>query len=305
MNMSRLVSVSLACSAVFVAAACGEETEDSAQAQAVASSGPEWTMEDVNAAPDEWRKVDPVNLLVFETSKGRIIIEMLPEVAPAHAEQFRAIAMSGDFDGTSFHRVIDDFMAQGGDIFALKGRESGLPDLKGEFTFRRDPQEMQINPVGQEGGATQGLYMGFPIATQSAYLAEMTRDGRVDSWVPHCPGIVSTARTDDPNSANSQFFLMRHQAEHLDKAYTAWGRVIIGFDVVRAIKSGPEPNGTPIEDPDTLENAYMFTELPEGERPAVYVQRTDIQAWTDRLAAAAQLKNDICDIPRVPAVIDE
>ena len=303
--MTRLVSVTLACSALLVATACGEESDGSANAEPSSASAPEWTMEDVNAAPDEWRQVDADNMLVFETSKGRIIIEMLPDVAPNHVEQFRTIAESGDFDGTSFHRVIDDFMAQGGDIYALKGRESGLPDLKGEFTFRRNPQDMKINPVGPEGGATQGLYKGFPIATQSAYLAEMTKDGSVDSWVPHCPGIVSTARTDDPNSANSQFFLMRHQAEHLDKGYTAWGRVIDGFDVVRAIKIGPEPNGTPIEDPDILEEAYMASELPEDERPVAYVQRTDIQVWTDRLAAAAQLKNDICDIPRVPAVIDE
>ncbi|MEE2879007.1 MAG: peptidylprolyl isomerase [Pseudomonadota bacterium] len=304
--MPRLVSVSIACSVLFAAAACGQESGDAAASSAPATSdAPEWTMADVEAAPEEWREVDPENMLIFETSKGRIIIEMLPQVAPAHAEQFRAIARSGDFDGTSFHRVIDDFMAQGGDVYALKGRESGLPDLKGEFTFRRDPEEMKLNTVGQQTGATQGLYKGFPIATQSAYLAEMTKDGMVDSWIPHCPGVVSTARTDDPNSANSQFFLMRHQAEHLDKAYTAWGRVIDGFSVVRAIKTGPEPNGTPIENPDTLEKAYMASDLPDDERPTAYVQRSDIQTWNDRLGAASQLNNDICDIPRVPAVISE
>lgn len=87
---------------------------------------------------ETWRQVDPAHLLVFETNKGRILIEAFPEVAPRHYEQFAAIIRSGDFDGTHFHRVIDGFMAQGGDIFALKGRESGLPDIPGEFTFRRD-----------------------------------------------------------------------------------------------------------------------------------------------------------------------
>lgn len=297
MTLTRLVTVSLASLGVASAVACAQEAET-----AVADG---FTMEDVESAPDAWREVEPDNLWVLDTSKGRIIVEMLPEVAPKHVEQFRAITRSGDFDGTSFHRVIDDFMAQGGDVFALKGRESGLPDIPGEFTFRRNPADMQIQPVGKADTATQGLYKGFPMATQARFLAEMTGDGFVDSWVLHCPGVVSTARTNDPNSANSQFFLMRYQAEHLDKQYTAWGRVVDGFETVRAIKKGPKPGGTPIEDPDVLNTALMASDMPESERPVVYVQRTDTPAWSDKLAAAAQLETDICDVTRVPAVIKE
>lgn len=310
MIMTRLVSLSVACSALMIAAACAQEgegasTETGAATQASASSAPEFTMDDVTAAPDEWRQVEADNLLVFETTKGRIIIEMLPEAAPKHVEQFRTIAKAGKFDGTSFHRVIDDFMAQGGDIYSVNGEGSGEPNLKGEFMFRRNPQEIALNTMGPEGDATAGLYKGFPVATQSAYLAEMTKDGSVDSWIPHCPGIVSTARTNDPNSANSQFFLMRYQADHLDQQYTAWGRVIDGFEVVRAIKKGPDNGGTPISDPDLLEEAYMVSQMPEDERLNAYVQNSDLQVWSDRLAAADQLDNDICDLQRVPAVIEE
>ncbi|MGB3625877.1 MAG: peptidylprolyl isomerase [Henriciella sp.] len=301
MNITRTVSIALGCASLIVAAACAQETPAETDA---APAAPEFTMADVEAAPGDWRKVEAENLWILDTTKGRILVEMLPEVAPKHVEQFRAITKSGDFDGTVFHRVIDDFMAQGGDIFALKGRESGLPDIEGEFIFRRNPAEMVMNPVGPVPDAKQGLYKGFPMASQAQFVAEMTGDGMLDSWVPHCPGIVSTARTNDPNSANSQFFLMRHQADHLDKQYTAWGRVIDGFEVVRAIKKGPEPNGTPIENPDVLNKAVMASDLPEGERPVAYVQNTDTEVWTDRLAAAAQLKNDICDLPRVPAVVE-
>lgn len=306
MTPTRILTASLACLGLALSPACAqEETEAAPAAQEVsAPSAPALTMDDVNAAPEDWREVDADNLLIFETTKGRIVIEMLPEVAPKHVEQFRAIAKSGDFDGTTFHRVIDDFMAQGGDIFALKGRESGLPNIPAEFTFRRNPAEMPVNLKGNPQEAKQGLYKGFPIATQSQFLAEMTADGSVDSWVLHCPGVVSTARTNDPNSANSQFFLMRYKGDHLDKTYTAWGRVLEGFDVVRAIKIGPEPNGSPIENPDILNKAYMATQMPESERIKAFVQRTDTQLWSDRLAAAAQLKNDICDLPQVPAVIE-
>ena len=224
MTPTRILTASLAFMGLALSPSCAQETAEAApEAQPVsASSAPALTMDDVNAAPEDWREVDADNLLIFETTKGRIVIEMLPEVAPKHVEQFRAIAKSGDFDGTIFHRVIDDFMAQGGDIFALKGRESGLPNIPAEFTFRRNPAEMPVNLKGNPQEAKQGLYKGFPIATQSQFLAEMTADGSVDSWVLHCPGVVSTARTNDPNSANSQFFLMRYKADHLDKQYTAW-----------------------------------------------------------------------------------
>ena len=276
-----------------------------AQGASEAPEPPVYTMDDVEASPDAWREADAENLMVMETTKGRIIIEMLPQVAPAHAEQFRTIASEGKWDGTVFHRVIDDFMAQGGDITALNGEGSGLPNINGEFVFRANPGEMPMNVIGPMDSATQGLYMGFPMATQAQFLAELTGDAAVERWIPHCPGVVSTARTSDPNSANSQFFLMRHQADHLDKQYTAWGRVVDGFDVVRAIKHGPAGTGVPIANPDVLQRAYMVTDLPESERPQVFVQRSDTEEWTARLAEADQTDTDICDVMRVPAVVAE
>lgn len=298
MTLTKLVASALVLAGAAGASAC-------AQGEAAGAETPSLTMADVEAAPDEWREADADNLLVIETTKGRIIVEMLPEAAPAHVEQFRTIASGGKWDGTVFHRVIDDFMAQGGDIRSMNGEGSGLPNLKGEFTFRAEPGAMALNTIGPLDSATRGLYKGFPIGTQAQFLAELTGDASVDRWIPHCPGVVSTARTDDPNSANSQIFLMRHQASHLDKQYTAWGRVVDGFEVVRAIKKGPEPQGTPIADPDAIKRAYMVSDLPEGERPAVWVQRSDTEAWTERLAAADQSGTDICDVMRVPAVVAE
>ncbi|MCA8905494.1 MAG: peptidylprolyl isomerase, partial [Hyphomonas sp.] len=85
------------------------------------------------ADPDNWRKVDPQNLFIFDTTKGRILIEAFPEVAPKHYKQFAAIIRSGDFDGTSFHRVIDGFMAPGGCPNGTGMGGSDKPDLKAEF----------------------------------------------------------------------------------------------------------------------------------------------------------------------------
>ncbi|KCZ98333.1 cyclophilin type peptidyl-prolyl cis-trans isomerase [Hyphomonas polymorpha PS728] len=261
------------------------------------------TPEDVAASPD-WRPVDPERLFIFDTNKGRILIEAFPEVAPNHVAHFAAITRSGDYDGTSFHRVIDDFMAQGGDIFALKGRESGQPSVKGEFTFRRDVEKMPLEAtIGPEDSAKHGYYHGVPIQTQPSFFAEMSVDGLVESSIPHCASIVSTARTSDPDSANGQFFLMRGYSPHLDRLYSSWGRVIEGQDVVMSIKTGSEQNNGSVRDPDILESARIAADLPEAERPKAYVLRTD----TDTFRAALEAKGEvnICELSPVPAVILE
>lgn len=259
------------------------------------------TPEDVAASP-EWRPVDPERLFIFDTSKGRILIEAFPEVAPNHVAHFAAITRSGDYDGTSFHRVIDTFMAQGGDIYALKGRESGQPNVKGEFTFRRDVAKMPLEAtIGPEDSAKHGYYHGVPIQTQPSFFAEMSVDGLVESSIPHCASIVSTARTSDPDSANGQFFLMRGYSPHLDRLYSSWGRVIDGQDVVMSIKKGSEQNNGSVRDPDILESAKIAADLPEAERPKAYVLRTDTDAFRAALEAKGEV--NICELAPVPAVI--
>ncbi len=276
-------------------------------AEAGAASG--WTLgadatpSGAKAAADDWRAVDAERLFVFETEKGRILIEAFPEIAPKHVAQFTAIIRSGDFDGTVFHRVIDDFMAQGGDIFATKQRESGLPDIPGEFTFRRDVSAMPLDAyIGPREEAKHGFYRGLPIATRPEFLAEDSGLGHVESSVPHCRGIVSTARTDDPNSANSQFFLMRGQAAHLDRKYTAWGRVIEGVDVVMAIKAGPDGTNGAVRDPDALVSAKVAADIPAATRPKAWVLRTDTAAFAAELETRGEV--DICSLPPIPAVTE-
>ncbi len=299
----RVASMALAASAIALsfAAVAQEAVEPAAPADATPA---EITAAEAKADPANWRPVDPANLFIFETNKGRVLVEAFPEIAPKHYEQFSTIIRSGDYDGTGFHRVIDDFMAQGGDIFALKGRDSGLPDIEGEFTFRRDPVEMPLEAtIGPEDTAKFGYIRGFPIGTQASFFAEMSVDGMVESYIPHCKGMVSTARTDDPNSANSQFFLMRGQAEHLDRKYTAWGRVVVGEDVVMSIKHGAESRDGHVDNPDILKSAKVAADLPEGERPEVWVERTDGPIFLAGIADKDDI--DVCSLPSVPAVVGE
>lgn len=291
----RSVLTGLACLGFVACAGAQTPTED--------ASVP--TVEDVKANPEAWRAVDPNNLIIFTTTKGEIVIELLPAVAEAHAEQFRAYTRSGHYDNTPFHRVIRDFMAQGGDVEQTHGRESLLEPMTGEFIFRRDPAEMPIDSIGPADSAVGGYHKGFPIETQAQFLAELSIDGLVESWIPHCKGVVSTARTDNPDSGNAQFFLMTGRAKHLDKGYTAKGRVLLGQEAVDGIKLGRGENGFPVDNPDILQAAILVSTLPESEQPKVWVQRTDTPEWVERLEAADRTGTHICDMPPVPAVLEK
>ena len=143
---------------------------------------------------------DPENTLVVETTKGRVVIALRPDLAPGHVERIKTLARQGFYDGVPFHRVIEGFMAQTGDPTGTGSGGSDLPDLKAEFNAE-----------------------------------------------PHVRGTVSMARTNAPNSANSQFFICFDDARFLDTQYTVWGNVVDGMDNVDQIK-----RGEPVRDPDKI-----------------------------------------------------
>ena len=156
------------------------------------------------------------NLMILKLSYGDVEIELFPEKAPNHVNRFKELANSGKYDGVVFHRVIDGFMAQTGDVkfgnsnstnfnLSLAGTGgSDLPDLKAEF-----------------------------------------------SDIAHTRGILSAARSADPNSANSQFFICFDSAPHLDRQYSAFGKVIKGMEFVDMIKKG-DPNSGSVPSPDKI-----------------------------------------------------
>ncbi|MDP3400369.1 MAG: peptidylprolyl isomerase, partial [Brevundimonas sp.] len=180
----------------------------------------------VNPPPpsQDWRLVAPENLLIIDTTKGRILVELAPAIAPLHVERIRLLSGLGFYDGLAWHRVIDWFMAQTGDPLGTGDGQSAYPDLAGEFTFRRGP-DMDFTPVAAPMGALLGFVGSLPVQTQPAELMPRTSDGKVHGWAIYCPGVAGMARDEDPDTANSQFFLMRQAYPSLDKRYTVWGRV--------------------------------------------------------------------------------
>ena len=216
-------------------------------------------------AAADWRTPNPDDVLVIDTNKGRIIVEMLPEVAPNHVTRIKELTRSGLYNGRSFFRVIDQFMAQTGDPEDRGTGGSDKPDLTQEFVFRRGAGDMTL--VVDQTVTQLGIVKLLPVSSQGEMLMAMTADGKVSAWPLFCPGVVAMARGEGVDSANSQFFLMRQAYPSLEKRYTGWGRVISGLDVVRAILVG-EPVAPP---QDKMDKVRVLSDIPAADRPKVRV----------------------------------
>ncbi|MFJ6024382.1 peptidylprolyl isomerase [Brevundimonas sp. NPDC092305] len=249
--------------------------------------------------PSEWRTVAPENLLVIDTTKGRILVELAPDVAPLHVERIRLLSRNGFFDNLTWHRVIDLFMAQTGDPLGSGEGQSAYPDLKAEFTFRRD-RTAPFAAVAAPMGAQVGFLNSLPIQTQPDALFATTADGKVHGWAIYCPGVAGMARDEGNDTANSQFFLMRQAYPALDKRYTVWGTTISGLEVVRSIQVGDGDNGMMAQaTPDRMTRVRVASDLPAAERPTARVLATDsprFRALADQARGARGADFSICDV---------
>jgi len=157
------------------------------------------------------------NIMILKLKDGDVKIEMFPDVAPNHVKRITELANSGKYDNVVFHRVIDGFMAQTGDV------KFGNSESK-DFDLRR---------AGMGGSDLPDLKQEF-------------------NDVPHERGTLSMARSSDPNSANSQFFICFEQASFLDRQYTVFGKVIEGMEFVDMIKKGDSDNNGSVSNPDKI-----------------------------------------------------
>ena len=248
------------------------------------------TPETTIAAP-EWRTAPAENLLVIDTTKGRILVELTPEVAPLHVERIRLLARRGFYDGVLWHRVIDWFMAQTGDPLGNGEGQSPYPDLKAEFTFRREAT-MPFAAVAEPAGARVGFFHSLPVQTQPDSAFALTADGKVHAWGLYCPGVAGMARDEGNDTANSQFFLMRQAYPALDKRYTIWGVTVSGLDVVRSLQVGDGDNGM-------MTRVRIAADIPEAERPSVQVLATAsprFRALVEETRAARGADFSVCDV---------
>jgi peptidylprolyl isomerase len=245
----------------------------------------------------DWRPVDAQNTLVIDTSQGRVVVELYPQVAPAAVAQVETLARQHFYDGLTFFRVIDGFMDQTGDPQNNGKGASSLPNLKAEFEFRYAPGAGSgVNEVVVVPGGVIGFVGALPMIAQPDAMAAMTLDGKVRGVALFCSGVMGMARAQDPDTANSQFFLMRGIQHGLDQKYAPVGRVISGMAAVRAIKTGD-----PVADPkDRMVSVQILADMPAGARPDVRVLDTGSAYFKAEAASQHAAKGDNFD----PCVLD-
>jgi peptidylprolyl isomerase len=175
-------------------------------------------------------------------------------------------------------------MAQTGDPQDNGMGGSDKPDLTQEFLFRRGADSGMV--LAADATVSEvGFIKSMPVMSQSSMLMPMTNDGKVAAWGLFCPGVAGMARGQAEDSANSQFFLMRQTYPSLEKHYTAFGRVLSGLDVVRAIKVG-EPVAAP---QDKMDKVRVLADIPAAERPKVRVIDPN-SAWFKAEIASVRAK---------------
>ncbi|AQX27911.1 MULTISPECIES: peptidylprolyl isomerase [unclassified Bartonella] len=160
---------------------------------------------------------DSENTLILETTKGKVVIGLFADLAPGHVVRIKELVREGAYDNVVFHRVIDDFMAQTGDV---------------QFG-KKDGEKFNLSRSGMGGSDKPDLKAEF-------------------SNLPHKRGTVSMARSQNPNSANSQFFICLADAPWLDRQYSIWGQVLEGMENIDKIK-----RGEPVVDPDAIIKATI------------------------------------------------
>ena len=250
-----------------------------------------------------WRQVDPGNLVFIDLFEGEVAVELNPLFAPETVAQFRKLVQERFYDGLSFYRVIDGFVAQGGDGSDL-GELSLVPLIDAEF--EREPwDEIEFTSVQKDDlfAPETGFVDGFAVARDVS-------ENKI--WLTHCPGIVAMARNDGPDSSRTDFYFVIGQApRYLDRNMNIFGRVIHGMDVVQRIRRGPAKESGIIQDETAssrIRGMRLASDIPKSERLAAFVTDTNSKNFEKNLNNRRNRKQkffhfkpprvlDVCQVP--------
>lgn len=245
-----------------------------------------WALASSATAATPWKAVDAENVLVIDSSRGRILVELHPEMAPNAVARIKLLARRGTYDGLQFWRVLPGFVAQTGDPGNHDGGKTELPNLAPEFTFKLSddiPHTVVARP--------QGLSEGF-IGAMPYVAAQPLKPGPARAWGSYCTGVMGMGRDEPLDSANAEIFFMLAAVPRLDRDYTAVGQVIAGQTVLNKLNSGePAPNA------DIVTHVQILADLKAA--PKVEIMDTQSRAFRHLVSRARARKGadfSICDV---------
>lgn len=270
-----------------------------------------------------WNSLDPDNTVLLELQEGLVVIQLNPTFAPKTVKQLKLLMEDQFYRGTSFYRVIDGFVAQGGDESDIDGSTIAKP-LKAEFEI-----DWPLKPADKEKAKNWEPMSWTPVQTDDMFAAYT---GFIDSfpaardekkggkaWLTHCPGTVAMARNEDPDSGGTDFYIVIGQApRYLDRNLTIFGRVVWGMDVVQRIKRGPAlENGIIEKDLDRtwIKRMRLASNIDSEQRPDIYVADTNSAGFKKMINERRDRKQkffhhkppkvlDICQVP-IPARLEK
>lgn len=270
-----------------------------------------------------WNALDPDNTVYLEMQEGIVVIQLNPVFAPKTVKYFKQLMDEQFYRGTSFYRVIDGFVAQGGDESDIDGSTIGKK-LKAEFEIDwplkpEDKEEaknwepMSWTAVQEDDmfAAYTGFIDGFPAARDDKKAGK--------AWLTHCPGTIAMARNEDPDSSATDFYIVLGQSpRYLDRNLSVFGRVVWGMDVVQKIKRGPALDNGIIEkdlDRTWIKRLRLANSIDAEQRLDIYVADTNSSGFKKMLKDRRNRSQkffhhkppkvlDVCQVP-IPARMEK
>lgn len=278
-----------------------------ATAVAAAPAAPPRTMADVIAATTsaDWRPLDSENTLYLQLPQGRVVIELAPAFAPAHADNIKTLVRGGYFDGLGIVRAQDNFVVQWGDAEGKRSLGTARSTLPPEFTVKLT-SGLPFEPLPDRDGYAPevGFSQGFPAARDTA---------RGEAWLAHCYAMVGAGRGNESDSGNGAelYVVSGHAPRQLDRNIALVGRVVQGMELLASQPRGTGPMGfyaAPGQGA-VIASVRVAADLPVAERTALEVMRTDTERFRQLVEARRNRRDDwylvpagyidLCNVPLV------
>ncbi|GJL93082.1 peptidylprolyl isomerase [Hyphococcus sp.] len=225
------------------------------------------------STPEDWRTLNPENILVFELEHGRVIVALAERLAQGHTAQIKKLVREGFYDGLSFYRVIDGFVAQGGDVFETREMKTAAKSIAAEFD-QPLTDAMKFKPINVVDG--YAARVGF---INSAAVGVDEAGEHV--WRLHCTGAMAMARNNEPDTGGTEFYIALQPQRYLDRNLTVFGQVVEGMDVIQTLRRVSPPESPEDDRGEMIKSTKVAADLPEGERPELEILRTDTPLFAE------------------------
>lgn len=258
----------------------------------------------VEKAPQsDWRDLDQENSLYIKLESGMVVVELAKDYAPNHVENTKALAREGIFDNTSFYRVIDGFVAQGGPMNPekLTKPKNGNLSIDAEFSIKTE-KPFNITAIEEFDGYADetGFYKGFAVGRSA---------DKKDNWLLHCYRAFAMGRANDVNSGGTELYAVIGNAQrYLDKNTTVFGRVVAGMEHLQALKRSSGLNGSvDVTNENKIISIQVGSDLEESEQLQLQIMDTASQSFRDLIQSRKNRKGewfvdaknyiDACSVP--------